>query len=75
MNQILTLVIGFISLLSEKQDMTAYIKESFENAKAIYDKEPITYVYYRIADGIGNTLVKNTTGIEHLLPQVNYIKS
>ncbi len=49
--------------------------EIFEKANAIYDEEKITFAYYRIADGIKNTLVKTTTGIEHLLAKVEYVKS
>jgi hypothetical protein len=75
MNQILTLVIGFIGILSEKQDKTVFMQKIFEKANAIYDEEKITFTYYRISDGIKNTLAKTTTGIEHLLPKSEYVKS
>jgi len=51
------------------------MQEIFEKAKAIYDEEKITFTYYRISDGIKNTLAKTTTGIKHLLPKLEYVKS
>ena len=39
-----------------------------QNANAIYSLEKITFTYYRIVDGIRNTLEKIRTGIKHLLP-------
>ena len=75
MNRILTLVIGFIGLLSQKQDKTVYMQEILKNANAIYSIEEVTFTYYRIVDGIRNTLEKIRTGIEHLLPNAKYVKS
>ena len=75
MNRILTLVIGFIGLLSQKQDKTVYMQEILKNANAIYSIEEVTFTYYRIVDGIRNTLEKIRTGIEHLLPNAEYVKS
>jgi len=51
------------------------MQEIFEKANSIYDEEKITFTYYRISDGIKNTLEKTTTGIEHLLPKSEYVKS
>lgn len=68
LNQILTLVISFIGLLSEKQDQTVFIMEIFDKAKAIYDEKELKFTYYRLANGIKNILNKITTGIQHLIP-------
>lgn len=75
MNRILTLVIGFIGFLSEKQDTTVYMQKILKNANAIYSEDEITFTYYRIVDGIRNTLERVKTGIQHLLPKAEYVKS
>ena len=39
------------------------------------NENKITFTYYRIAQGIKNTLAKTTTGIKYLLPKVKYVKN
>lgn len=68
LNQILTLVISFIGLLSKEQNKTIFIMEIFDKAKAIYDEKDLKFTYYRLADGIKNILDKMKTGIQHLIP-------
>ena len=77
LNQILTLVIGFIGVLSEEQDKSIFVLSVIKKANAIFDKNKnkITFTYYRIAQGIQNTLAKSTTGIRYLLPKAKYVKT
>jgi len=77
LNQILTLVIGFIGILSEEQDKSVFVLSVIKKANAIFDKNKIkiTFTYYRIAQGIQNTLAKSTTGIRYLLPKAKYVKT
>lgn len=65
LNLLLTIVIGFIGILSEHQNESILIKEIFQCAKSIYSKAK--FVYYQIADGIYDILHKSTTGINHLI--------
>lgn len=67
LNLLLTIVIGFIGILSEHQNDSILIKKIFQCAKSIYSKAK--FVYYQIADGIYNILNKSTTGINHLIPK------
>lgn len=65
LNLLLTIVIGFIGILSEHQNDSILIKEIFQCAKSIYGKAE--FVYYQIADGIYDILRKSTFGISHLI--------
>lgn len=69
LNLLLTIVIGFIGVLSVHQDDSIYIQEIFQCAKSIYGKAK--FVYYQIADGIYDILQKSTTGIDYLIPKYN----
>ncbi|SHH69251.1 hypothetical protein SAMN02745135_01694, partial [Caloranaerobacter azorensis DSM 13643] len=65
LNLLLTIVIGFIGILSEHQNDSILIKKIFQCAKSIYSKAK--FVYYQIADGIYDILQKSTTGINNLI--------
>lgn len=65
LNILLTMLIGMLGLLSEKQDKNKMVVEIIEIAKRIYGKKK--FVYYAIADGIFEILNKGLTGIKKFL--------
>ncbi len=65
LNMIVTMLIGLIGLMSEKQKNNKLVIEIISKSKRIYDKKK--FVYYAIADGIYEILKKSTKGIKELL--------
>lgn len=65
LNIIITILIGLLGLMAEKQKQSKYVMEIIEKSKRIYGKKK--FVYYAIADGIKDILNKSTKGITDLL--------
>ncbi|KUO71694.1 MAG: hypothetical protein APF77_07770 [Clostridia bacterium BRH_c25] len=65
MNLFLTVLIGLLSVFSEKQDNCLFIIEAIECSKRIYKKA--NFIYYALADGIFKILQKTKTGISSFL--------
>jgi hypothetical protein len=65
LNQLLTYVIGFIGILTEKMDRKLLTMKILERAKGI--KTKLVFYYYQIAKGIGSILSHAKTGIKGYL--------
>lgn len=65
LNIIITILIGLLGLMAEKQKQNALVMEIIERSRRIYGKKK--FVYYAIADGIKEILNKCTKGITDLL--------
>lgn len=65
LNILVTIMIGFLGLMSEKQKTSKLVMEVIEKSRRIYGKKK--FVYYAIADGIYEILKKSTKGIKDLL--------
>lgn len=64
-NTILTILIGLLSIFSEKQDDSIFVMELIECSKRIYGKPK--FIYYALGDGIFNILQKTREGISAFL--------
>ena len=65
LNIIITILIGLLGLMAEKQKQNRYVMEIIEKSRRIYGKKK--FVYYALADGIKEILNKCTKGIMDLL--------
>lgn len=65
LNILVTILIGFLGLMSEKHKTSKLVMEVIEKSRRIYGKKK--FVYYAIADGIYEILKKSTKGIKDLL--------
>lgn len=65
LNVLLTILIGMIGLMSEKQNTNRLVMELINVSKRIYGKKK--FVYYAIADGIHEILSKGLMGIKNLI--------
>lgn len=65
LNKMLTILIGLISIFSEKQDDSIFVLELIECSKRIYGKPK--FIYYALGDGIFNVLKKTREGIKAFL--------
>lgn len=61
----LTMVLGYIGLLSEKSDERITVMQLIEVSKRIY--KPAKFIFYAIADGIFAVLSKGKTDIADML--------
>ena len=66
LNLLLTFVIGFIGLFSEKVEENLFAIEVIENSKRIYTNK-VKFFYYQIANGFFNILKKTNVGITKFL--------
>lgn len=66
LNLLLTIVIGYLGLLTEKENDTIFIYNIYKASKSIYENKAV-FTYYKIAEGIKNILKKVTTGIDDLI--------
>ena len=62
LNLLLTIVIGYLGLLTEKEDDTIMVYKIYKASKSIYENKAV-FTYYKIAEGIKNILKKSSTGI------------
>lgn len=62
---ILTIVVGYIGYISEKQEEKPYVMELIKISKRIYDIA--NFVFYAIADGLFVVLSKGKSGIADML--------
>ena len=65
LNTLLTVLIGLLSIFSEKQKISIFIAEIIECSKRIYGKPK--FIYYALCDGIFNILKKTREGISSFL--------
>lgn len=65
LNIIVTILIGFLGLMSEKHKTSKLVMEVIGKSRRIYGKKK--FVYYAIADGIYEILKKSTKGVKDLL--------
>lgn len=65
LNILVTILIGFLGLMSEKHKTSKLVMEVIGKSRRIYGKKK--FVYYAIADGIYEILKKSTKGIKDLL--------
>ncbi len=66
LNSLLTYAIGIIGIMAERKDKNMLTNKLIANARAI--RKDIWFYYYRIADGLYNTLKYARTGIKEWFP-------
>lgn len=66
LNSLLTYAIGLIGIMAETRDRSILTNKLIANAKAI--RKDVLFYYYRIADGLYNTLNYARTGINKWFP-------
>lgn len=66
LNSLLTYAIGIIGMMAERKDKNMLTNKLIANARAI--RKDIWFYYYRIADGLYNTLKYARTGIKEWFP-------
>ena len=65
MDLLLTIAIGYIGLISEKQKQRRTVMEIIQISKRIYGVPD--FVFYAIADGLFTVFARCKTGIAHML--------
>lgn len=68
LNLLVTLCVGFIGLMSEKDSETVLMKVIDDEAKRL--NKPYKFTYYRIADGIYNILKMTKSGIRTFIESI-----
>lgn len=68
LNLFVTLCVGFIGLMSEKDSETVLMKVVDDEAKRL--NKPYKFTYYRIADGIYNILKMTKSGIRTFIESI-----
>ena len=73
-NLLLTIVIGYLGLLTEKEEDTVLVYKIYKASKSIYENKAI-FTYYKMAEGIKNILKKASTGIGDLISKPKITQS